>query len=206
MPHPEAIPQAVPRAQQADDVEVLTRIYQPDCNLAVWQRPPSERIHGYVRHLADMNSQLNLRSLLGLEDVAGELSARLPEHPDRQPLIDDIHLLVDMFSCLFELPRVGLRLALLRQAMCPRFHVDKVPCRLVTSYCGPASQWLPEPTDGSPRIPPQPPEQWQQLAAGDVALLKGDGWYGNEGRGIVHRSPAVPAGQYRLFLSLDFSN
>ncbi|MBY4677333.1 DUF1826 domain-containing protein [Marinobacterium arenosum] len=206
MPQPAAMAQLIPQVQQADNVEVLTRIYRPDCNLAVWQRSSSERIHCYVRHLADINSQLNLRTLLGLGDVAAELSARLPQHPDRQPLIDDIHQLVDMFSCLFELPRVGLRLALLRQAMCPKFHVDRVPCRLVTTYCGPASQWLTEPTGDSPRIPPQQPEQWQQLAAGDVALLKGDGWYGNDGRGIVHRSPAVLAGQCRLFLSLDFAN
>ena len=28
----------------------------------------------------------------------------------------------------------------------------------------------------------------QHLSEGDVALLKGDGWEGNEGLGVIHRS------------------
>ena len=45
----------------------------------------------------------------------------------------------------------------------------------------------------------------QTLAAGDVALLKGESWEGNEGAGLVHRSPAVKSGQQRLLLTLDFA-
>lgn len=51
--------------------------------------------------------------------------------------------MVDMFCCLFELKRAGLRLTVLDRAMCPRFHVDRVPCRLVTTYLGAATEWLP---------------------------------------------------------------
>ncbi|GAL13441.1 hypothetical protein JCM19233_4443 [Vibrio astriarenae] len=57
-------------------------------------------------------------------------------------LIDSIAELVDMFCFLFELKRAGVRLATLDRAMCPRFHVDRVPCRLVTTYKGIATQWL----------------------------------------------------------------
>lgn len=45
--------------------------------------------------------------------------------------------------------------------------------------------------------------EYRQLMAGDVALLKGEGWFGNEGCGVVHRSPGVTGGGGRLFLSLD---
>ncbi|MCY7293820.1 DUF1826 domain-containing protein [Alteromonas sp. a30] len=48
-----------------------------------------------------------------------------------------------MFGFLFGLEEVGLRLSVLDKAMCPRFHVDKVPFRLVTTYSGIGSQWLP---------------------------------------------------------------
>ncbi|WP_280109885.1 DUF1826 domain-containing protein [Azospirillum sp. B506] len=42
------------------------------------------------------------------------------------------------------------------------------------------------------------------MSAGDVALLKGEGWPGNRGRGLVHRSPpAAPSGAPRLLLCLD---
>ena len=42
-----------------------------------------------------------------------------------------------------------------------------------------------------------------KLSAGDVALLKGEDWPGNEGHGIVHRSPEMAASQKRLFLTMD---
>jgi hypothetical protein len=47
-----------------------------------------------------------------------------------------------MFCTFFELKQVGLRLRLLDSPMCPRFHVDKVPCRMVTTFSGPGTQWL----------------------------------------------------------------
>ena len=39
-----------------------------------------------------------------------------------------------------------------------------------------------------------------------VAVLKGEGWRGNQYAGLVHRSPAIPQGESRLLLTLDFSN
>ena len=48
-----------------------------------------------------------------------------------------------MLRYLFELKSVGLRLTALGHAMCPRFHVDRVPCRLATTYFGSATEWLP---------------------------------------------------------------
>ncbi|MNJ05207.1 hypothetical protein D3C73_1663800 [compost metagenome] len=42
----------------------------------------------------------------------------------------------------------------------------------------------------------------QRLQAGDVAVLKGEKWQGNEGAGLVHRSPS--GHQRRLLLSLDW--
>ena len=49
-------------------------------------------------------------------------------------------------------------------------------------------------------------EDIQSANEGDVCLLKGESWQGNEGRGLIHRSPQVKSGQRRLFLSLDFMN
>ena len=88
--------------------------------------------------------------------------------------------------------------------MCPRFHVDNVPLRLLTTYAGPGSEWLRE--DQSPRrelltsLPPV--DNIQHLSVGEVAVLKGEKWQGNEGAGLVHRSPSGQQG--RLLLSLDW--
>ena len=125
--------------------------------------------------------------------------------------------MVDMFCCLFELQRTGLRLSVLDRPMCPRFHVDRVPCRLVTTYEGCATDWLPHASVnrtklgmGSNGMPDnksglfESTTDIQTLNCAEVALLKGELWENNENAGLVHRSPEVPAGQTRLLLTLDF--
>jgi len=42
------------------------------------------------------------------------------------------------------------------------------------------------------------------VSSGDIALLKGEAWVGNEGGGLVHRSPDLSGGERRLLLTLDF--
>ena len=44
----------------------------------------------------------------------------------------------------------------------------------------------------------------ENLKSGQVALLKGERWMGNEGAGLVHRSPRLDEGEQRFLLSLDF--
>jgi len=182
---------------------VFTRIYESDCNLACWQREQPPELTQYIEQLPG-DRQLNLRIIQSLDNLPRALERQLPAGEGRQLLIDDICLIVDMFSCLFEQEEVGLRLAQLTGAMCPRFHVDHVPCRLVTTWQGPATQWLDNALADIPDL--DSPDSWQQLNSSDVALMKGDGWYNNSGRGFVHRSPSVPAGQRRLFMSLDFTH
>ena len=134
-------------------------------------------------------------------------------------LAEDVAELVDMFCYLFELTCTGLRFGTLDRAMCPRFHVDKVPCRLVTTYHGVTTEWLPHEaidrsqlgyrSNGKSDLESglfKHQSDIRQLTCGDVALLKGENWIGNENAGLVHRSPAVPEGETRLLLTLDVSN
>ncbi|MDP5293313.1 DUF1826 domain-containing protein [Oceanimonas sp. CHS3-5] len=194
-----------PASKQGSGPAVFTHIYQPDCNLAVWQRPLPAGVGDYVQRLLQAGNRVSVRELAPPETVAEILAGQLPDRPGRQALADDVQQLAEMFACLFDLKRVGLRLASLQTAMCPRFHVDRLPCRLVSTYSGPGTHWLTTPQrDQLLAEGGKEPEQWQQLAVGDVALMKGDGWQGEEGRGLWHRSPPVPTGYRRLFLSLDF--
>ena len=73
---------------------------------------------------------LSLKKAIGQTDAATILSK-------------DILKLVEMFCCLFGLKQAGLRLIALDTAMCPSFHVDRVPCRLITTYQGIATEWIP---------------------------------------------------------------
>ena len=101
--------------------------------------------------------------------------------------------------------------------MCPRFHTDYVKCRLVTTYVGPATQWLPHELVNRSKLghgnQGQPDDKSglflentdiEQLNVGHVALLKGESWAGNKGAGLVHRSPHAKNGYNRLYMTIDF--
>ncbi|MCV6606196.1 MAG: DUF1826 domain-containing protein [Porticoccaceae bacterium] len=197
--------------------DVWPAIYQPETNIVVWRRQLPGRIHSYANRLLEQHP-FRCQMTISHEDVACHLSRLFLEHPGSNELAEDIALLADMFSCLFETERVGLRLATLDSAMCPRFHVDHVPCRLVTTYSGSGTEWLNnEHVDRSRlgrgsvdsngnRLEPFSHEQCIcRAGVGDVVLLKGEKWEGNEGNGLVHRSPAASPDSRRLVLTLDFA-
>ena len=185
--------------------------------MVVWQRQLTDRIHDCSDWLMAQHP-FRCQMTTSYKDVAHNLNEQLPVHPGKHELIDDIALLADMFSCLFEVDRVGLRLATLDAAMCPRFHVDHVPCRLVTTYAGRGTQWLNNEHVNRSRLGRggvdaagnqlEVFESEQHICharTGDVALLKGEKWHKNEGLGLVHRSPAASPDNKRLVLTLDFA-
>lgn len=197
---------------------VFADIYEEDINMSIWQRKLEASLQKSVHEFIRSQARFQVAMTVSPENTARALMDEFatPEHAD---LAEDIAELVDMFCSLFDLTQTGLRLAVIDQAMCPKFHVDKVPCRLVTTYQGIATQWLPHHAVNRTRLGAgslgladshsgiyQKHDDIQQLKAGDVALLKGESWHNNENAGLVHRSPAMPEGEARLLLTLDFSS
>lgn len=190
---------------------VLSDIYKEEINIAIWQRHKQFSVKEFLA----LNPTFQKEMVLTPQDAFSRISESFDNNMTE--VSEDIALLVDMFCYLFELNQVGMRLKVLDKAMCPKFHVDKVPCRLVTTYQGMATQWLPhELVDqtklgwGCNGLPDnesglyQSESDIQQLHCGDVALIKGTLWEGNENKGLVHRSPGLIANEKRLILTLDF--
>lgn len=202
----------------SDHPRVLADIFQENTNIVIWRRELGERLSEAVAGFIIANPRLETTEIVAPESVRadiGELTGG--SVPDN--LAEDIAELVEMFCCLLGLNRAGLRLKRLSQAMCPRFHVDLVPCRLVTTYFGVATEWLPHQSVDRSKLGSGNSGQSdldsglykrdsdvRRLDCGDVALLKGEAWPGNEGGGLVHRSPAVPSGINRLLLTLDVTD
>lgn len=206
----------VRRAVQGESPTVFTDIYQDDVNIAVWQREFSASLRASVDAFLAKNP-LFQSSMTATPDNAQEGVMEMLKLSSPSELSEDIAQLVDMFCYLFDVQCVGLRLTVLDRAMCPKFHVDRVPGRLVTTYQGIATEWLShEKVDrsklgtGSQGKPDhesgiyQSEQDIQILGCGDVALLKGEMWEGNEGAGLVHRSPKLEPGDKRLLMTLDF--
>jgi len=208
-------------AAKDSNANVLPHIYDQNTNIVIWQRDLEQVLTNAVNTLISTNAIKPLELAVSPDDAFDKLVTALkPDDNNRDEthaLCKDIALLVEMFCCLFDLKRAGLRLKILDKPMCPRFHVDKIPCRLVTTYQGIATQWLNHSDVDRSKLGTgnlgKPDEESglfkslnniNQLNQGDVALLKGEYWDENEGAGLVHRSPPVAANEQRLLLTLDF--
>ena len=204
----------VRRAAEGKNPGVFTDIYLEETNIAIWQRELSATLKESVDSLLKSNSNFQASMTVTPESALSSINGSFNDSSQLE-LSENIAELVDMFCCLFELKRVGLRLSVLDRAMFPKFHVDKVPCRLITTFQGACTEWLPHAAVDRKKLGAGPvsqdglfknQEDIQSLHAGDVALLKGENWQGNENAGLVHRSPALSSGERRLILTLDFSH
>jgi hypothetical protein len=192
---------------------VLSDIYQEQCNLAVWQRTLDRDFLLELEKFLEQKGQLNVSKQIGAQTVKEDIAYLAIGTPFATQLQTYIAELIDMFCCLFDAKTVGFRISTLHKAMCPRFHVDRVPCRLVTAFFGSGSQWLEHkqiekarvnmPLKGSLSGLTINEGDINTLCNGDVAIMKGELWEGNEGSGLVHRSPPVEQGRARIVMTLD---
>ncbi|AGN81192.1 MULTISPECIES: DUF1826 domain-containing protein [Pseudomonas] len=187
---------------------VLTDVLQDGVNLAVWRRRLPPQLEDFAELVVSLGQPLSDQWVMDVDEqqmpVMSDLLREAADLQGYEAFVADVAWLVAAYTCLVGARRVGLRLRVLTGPMCPRFHVDNVPLRLLTTYAGPGSEWLRE--QESPRgelhTAQVPVNNIQKLHVGEVAVLKGEKWQGNEGAGLVHRSPSGQQG--RLLLSLDW--
>ncbi|MEX0603226.1 MAG: DUF1826 domain-containing protein [Marinobacter sp.] len=199
-----------PIAVSGDKAECLTEIFRDEVNLAVWNRSLQPAVIRFAEALSASAGQLERFISLSEGDSAAMVLPKWTlELTGADAWVADANEVIDMYRCLFEPEAVGLRLHVLQGAMCPRFHVDRVPVRLLCTYQSIGTEWLKEEQVNRPQgqgpLPDQSVDAFavEPLATGAVGLLKGEAWEGNEGRGLVHRSPA-PGDQPRLVMALDW--
>lgn len=196
----------------------LARIYEDGVNLCLIQRDFPAAIEHFIYSALQDCGKLEINQTVEPESFDfAQLWRRASHLAGYQNWLQDVILLTSAFCELFAVKEVGLRLCTLEKAMCPRFHVDRVPARMICSYGGIGTEWLPEyalnrtklgmgscglPDDISGLITDA--TAIRQMPAYAVGLMKGEHWEGNEGQGLVHRSPVPTAVQpRRLLLTLD---
>lgn len=187
--------------------QAMAQALQDGVNLAVWQRQLPPQLHDFAEVVAGLGGSLADQRVLEVDEhQVPVIDALLQEAVDihgYDAFVADVTWLVSAYSCLLGARRVGLRVRALTSPMCPRFHVDNVPLRLITTYAGPGSEYVPEQEVARTALSTgyAAVDKVMRLNAGDVALFKGERWEGNEGAGVVHRSPSGPP---RLLLTLDW--
>lgn len=210
--------QSADNSAVGDSPEVLTRIYEQQINIAVLKRTLNHEVTHYCQELVRSRPSFNLRIVINAENPSRALKESLPELTGTSAFTEDLALLMEMYACLFDLDEIGIRLQVLDRAMCPRFHTDRLGCRLVSTYLGPGTEWLQNHLLDRTKLGPgsmgSSDEESgliaddgciQQVSTGDIVLLKGEGWYDNEGLGAVHRSPAVMHNEKRIVVTMDFA-
>lgn len=197
---------------------VFATIYRPEINISILQRNLSKRLIEEAKEVLEAKPSLQESRVVTPENSRSVVSDLFGSAVTARVLVQDVSELVGVFCELFELKEARLKLSAIDHAMCPRFHVDWVPCRLLTTYDGDGTQWLPHDMVDRRKLGPgnqglpdersglfRSVEDIRQLNPGDVALLKGENWVGNEGAGLVHRSPQLSKSERRLLVSLDFT-
>lgn len=179
--------------------KVLSSIHEPGINVAVWKRGIREQLATESASWA-----VHAHEFESIVDVHGSLpEGLLSELPAGSALLADIGFLLKLFIGLSQASRVQLFFGAVRNDQCRKFHQDYVRLRLINTYLGPGTQWVPEDAvrrqaleqpDSSVardnlRIVPDP-SLVRHAQPGEVIVLKGTRYPGNE-RGAIHRSPPI---------------
>jgi hypothetical protein len=191
---------------------VLASIREPAVSFAIWRRSLAPEltaaIGGWIER-ATLAADLTLAA----DEPLGLALPALSQLPDAG-IAGDIERLFADFRSLSGARRVRLTLGVKRSDACRKFHADYVQLRLITTYFGPGTEWVPSyaidrevladpplcPREANRRIV-RDRRAVRHARAGDVLLLKGERH--GKARAAVHRSPPIAArGLVRLVLTL----
>ena len=188
----------------------LSDIYAPDVELVSVARPDKQKIEMLGQRVLDAGCHVEVRWQQSESATETQLATLAPAlGRDLINAVDnEILLACETLELLLGCSHIGIRLATLRTPMCPRFHVDQVPCRMLTTLCGLGTQWIAGNdvdwdlfATRDDRTPPvSNGSAVSNLPSGHWSLLKGGTW-DDHYSGVVHRSPQQT--KPRIFLCID---
>ncbi|MAW28366.1 MAG: hypothetical protein CMP98_06185 [Gammaproteobacteria bacterium] len=196
----------------SDDSDVLRKMVNPAVNLCLWRRPIQTSVAQELSVLqaTDLPDFRHRTTLATFDDDLINLFNTQGLDPDGfVRLRSDLHLLITMFSRINHGQNIRFRLLTTDENDCKRFHLDRQNLRLMCTYQGPGTEWIPDnqvnrealstcASNASILLHGQPCQFetfWVGLTRGDPA---------NVGTGLVHRSPTIEdTGQIRALFCLD---
>jgi hypothetical protein len=193
------------------EVEASERLAQGEVNLVSWHRElpvglDARRVEWAKRLPAQFDEIVAMPSY--------DLSAatRGLAEPARTWLTMDVAVLIARLAHLADARRLRVSLGAVRTDQCRKFHVDYVRYRLVTTYVGPGTEWVPDAAVRRESLdhPPDCPcdankeivrdlSEIRHAVPGEVVVMKGA--LRPNHRGAVHRSPPIEGtGRVRVVL------
>ena len=201
------------------DVSNISNIFKKEINLSIWKRNLNSNILNASEILLTKNSDFQFSELVDKNISIDFLFNKIGIDGQLIYLYQDIQHLTKLFCELFHIKDAWLRIDAIDKPMCPRFHADHLKCRLVTTYHGPGTQWIPNDLVNRNKLGHgnngladdisglfSKKSDIESLDVGDIGLLKGEAWINNKGLGLVHRSPHINGKYKRLYVTIDFGD
>ncbi len=192
----------------SDDNKDLQDIHLKSKNIAIYQRD-IKFLNKELNRIAEQ--KIECRATGSVEEILVQLNDYLnSDIPGYVSLFEDISEVVKLFEKTTQASSFRLLLATVSTNMCRRFHTDINEIRLLCTYIGQGTLWLPDEainekalrTGGNNQEIVKDEELIQQVPTGDVVLLKGALY--PEANPILHRSPSIEEnGETRLLLRID---
>lgn len=195
------VPAAACRVVDQPGAGVLDEIRSPGCAAAIWRRELPSDFQAWIDAL-EPDSLPDVRIVVPPNAVHDALCSLLdeqgvPASEGRARLARDAAELASTFAWIMKANTVRLRLDVIGDNACRKFHLDNVAARLLCTYRGRGTQYGRACSGADPSV-------IHELPTGAVGLFRGALWPSIEETGIVHRSPPISgSGETRLLLVID---
>ncbi len=187
---------------------VLQDIHKPLKNIAIYQRD----LASVQKELAQIvTTKVEFKTSGTVMEIFSALRQYFETHLANCPhLLKDISEQLNLFKEIAGIESFRLLFTTVNNNMCRRFHTDLNTLRLLCTYIGPGTLWLPNEivnqkafvARGNNKRIVIDESQIQQARTGDVLILKGALY--PEANPVVHRSPVIEeSGEKRLLLRID---
>ncbi|MEO1011576.1 MAG: DUF1826 domain-containing protein [Bacteroidota bacterium] len=193
-----------------DDIGILRDIHLKTKNLVVYKREIGPLKVGLAQAA---QGPIECKAIGTVEEITLSLSTYFTQSEHLQEiLLQDILNLLELFEQVTKVSSFQVLLASVSTNMCRRFHADINELRMLCTYHGPGTLWLPDKAvdrkayltgKGNQNIVPDE-SLVQQVGTGDVVILKGAQY--PKATPILHRSPSIEKnGEERILLRIDIN-
>jgi Protein of unknown function (DUF1826) len=195
----------------SSELEVLEQLHQDQVSLVSWHRELPSGVDAQLVAWA-RRCPAQFDEIVSMPSYDLSAATRGLAEPARAWLTMDVAILLARLAHLAHARRLRVFFGAVRTDQCRKFHVDYLRYRLITTYVGPGTEWVPDdavrrealdhpldcPCDANKEIV-RDASAVRHAVPGEVIVMKGARHQSH--RGAVHRSPPIEGtGRVRVVL------
>ena len=188
-------------------IDGLEKITKPAASLIIWQRRLDQSLINWISSLTpdQLPSGRVLANRENIQDAIEVFFSNISNKDQNKKtlLANDITQLAEKYADITKTNKIDIRLDVIQNDACWKFHLDRVNYRLVTTYFGEGTQYV-SPEHANEALEKQTDYNGpiKIIREQHVAIFKGSN--NTPGSGTVHRSPPIKEKQTtRLLLCIN---